>query len=93
MTKAQQTPGVWQTPKKMPHSLEALDRAIMLLGSMLKTELRLKARQDLVELLGCLPEPQMAPVWKLALKRRRKALVEQPDDNIQQPSQPNEPSP
>ncbi len=65
-----------QVPTRMPQTLAELDRAIMLLGSMGKVALGAKARLELTNLLGCMPGTRMAPVWKLALKRRRKALVE-----------------
>ena len=93
MTKSQQTAMAWQVPEKMPQTLQALDRAIMLLGCMLKAELRSRARQELVDLLGCLPTPQMAPVWKLALKRRRKSFIEQLENNDPPPPSQSEVSP
>lgn len=92
MKKSQQAPMAWPMPEKMPQTLQDLDRAIVLLGSLPKVELRSRARQELVSLLGCLPTPPMAAVWKLALKRRRKALAEPLESNSQPPS-PSEASP
>ena len=92
MKKSQQAPVGWSVPEKMPQTLQGMDRAIMLLGSMLKAELRCKARQELVALLGCMPTPQMAAVWKLALKRRRKSLAEPLENHVQSPPNPSEAS-
>ena len=46
----------------MPQTLQDLDRAIAFLGSMLKVELRSKARQELEGLVGCLPTRLTTPV-------------------------------
>lgn len=93
MKKSQQAPMGWPVPEKVPQTRQDLDRAIMLLGCMLKAELRSKARQELVALLGCMPPPQMAAVWKLALKRRRRSLAEPLESHAQPSPNPSEAAP
>ena len=59
-------------PPEVPTELGPLDRAIMLLGSRTKGELRAKHQQELARLLGRYPDTETAAVWKKALKELRK---------------------
>lgn len=59
-------------PPEVPTELGTLDRAIMLLGSRVKGELRHKHQVELARLLGRYPDAETAAVWKKALKELRK---------------------
>ena len=64
-------------PFMVPQTLEGLERAVMLLGSLAKGQALTSARSsELMELLGLefLPETRVAQDWKSQLKRLRKQL-------------------
>lgn len=62
------------TPR-VPTELAQLDKAIMLLGNRLKTDLGKKARLKMIELIDAYPDPKTAAHWKLELKAIRQELV------------------
>ena len=62
-------PKKMQLPPQIPQSKEKLERAISLLGNRIQAELKSKPAQELVELLGCYPNPEEATVWKQSLKQ------------------------
>ncbi len=64
--------GISELPPKVPQALDTLDRAIMLLGSRVKSPLRQKARHELLELIGAYPGANQAAIWKKSLKHVRK---------------------
>lgn len=64
-------------PPKVPHELGTLDRAVMLLGSRVKGDLRHKHQVELARLLGRYPDAETAAVWKRALKKLRQDEIYQ----------------
>jgi hypothetical protein len=59
-------------PPKVPDTLEALTRAITLLGAFAKDTLRQSKREELLLLLGrCPPNSATATAWKAMLKKLR----------------------
>jgi hypothetical protein len=63
-------------PPRTPEAIVELDRAIMLLGNLMNSDLKQKRRQELVKLLGRYPSASEASVWKSALKGLREELLE-----------------
>ena len=61
-------------PPKVPTTLAALDRLVMLLGNRSKGPLTPKPKRELEELCGVYPDPQTATRWKTELKEIRKEL-------------------
>jgi len=61
-------------PPRVPTTLAALDRLIMLLGHRSKGPLTPKTRAELEQLAGCYPDPETCVRWKGALKEIRKEL-------------------
>jgi hypothetical protein len=63
-------------PQKVPQTLPELERAIMLLGSLIKVGLKDKGKEELTQLLGACPQSKRAPAWKTHLSRLRRERVE-----------------
>lgn len=61
-------------PPRVPTTLAALDRLIMLLGHRSKGPLTPKTRAELEQMAGCYPDPETCVRWKGALKEIRKDL-------------------
>jgi hypothetical protein len=61
-------------PPRVPTTLAALDRLIMLLGHRSKGPLTPKTRAELEQMAGCYPDPETCVRWKGALKEIRKEL-------------------
>lgn len=60
-------------PPKVPEQLPQLDRAVMLLASLTKGNLKPRYRLELVQLVGREPKnAEQAAAWKAALKALRK---------------------
>lgn len=59
-----------QLPTKIPAGKEQLERVIMLLGSRGKSELKVKAREELIHLIGAYPSVEQAAIWKSNLKKQ-----------------------
>jgi hypothetical protein len=59
-------------PPKMPAHPDELNRAICLLGNRITSDLKGKARQELLLLLGVYPTLQQAASWKQILTKRYK---------------------
>jgi hypothetical protein len=65
-------------PPKVPETLEALERAIVLLGSLSKTGLKRESRrQELEALIGRVPSQKTAVVWKTQLRGVRADMLEE----------------
>jgi hypothetical protein len=62
-------------PPKVPTTLAALDRLVMLLGNRSKGPLNPKPKKELEELCGVYPDPLTATHWKTELKEIRKELL------------------
>jgi hypothetical protein len=73
-----------QTPPLIPEKLTDLERAINLLGNRFKSDLKMKSRQELEQLLGAYPTVPQSAIWKLFLKSLRKERLE-----TQQPKKEN----
>ncbi len=56
-------------PPRLPNTLEALQRAILLLGNRTKSQLKDKSRQELEDLIGAYPTSDQAALWKQTLKQ------------------------
>jgi hypothetical protein len=65
-----------QTPPLIPKKLTDLERAINLLGNRVKSDLKMKSRQELEQLLGAYPTVPQSAVWKQFLKSLRKESLE-----------------
>jgi len=77
-----------ELPPKVPVDLADLLRSVQLLGALCQAGARLheKHRRDLVRLLGCVPTPQQAALWKTQLKEIRRELAgEGAEDNEAEP--------
>jgi len=57
-----------KVPPVVPTELEELRRAIVLLGSRVKADLRHAKRAELVRLVGAYPDKATAAAWKQALQ-------------------------
>jgi hypothetical protein len=73
-----------QTPPLIPENLTDLERAINLLGNRVKSDLKMKSRQELEQLLGAYPTVAQSAIWKQFLKSLRKERLE-----TQQPKKEN----
>ena len=62
-------------PPKVPTTLAALDRLVMLLGNRSKGPLTPKPKRELEQLCGAYPDPLTATRWKTELKEIRNELL------------------
>jgi len=60
-------------PPKIPGTAEELSRVICLLGNRTKAELKKKAQQELIDLIGVYPNSTQAAAWKQYLRQFAKA--------------------
>jgi single-stranded DNA-specific DHH superfamily exonuclease len=63
----------------VPVDLPEILRALQLLGAVVQAggRIREKHRQELVRLLGCVPDQQQAAHWKKSLKEIRREVAEE----------------
>lgn len=72
MGRGKRKQGSTSLPPQIPSEMEKLERAITLLGSRAKGELKPKVYRELLELMGKYPYAEQAAEWKKELKRIRK---------------------
>ncbi|NEO31603.1 MAG: hypothetical protein F6K36_14440 [Symploca sp. SIO3C6] len=60
-------------PPKIPGTAEGISRVICLLGNRTKAELKRKAQQELIDLIGTYPNIQQAAEWKKSLRQLSKS--------------------
>ncbi|HEY9642159.1 MAG TPA: hypothetical protein V6C57_16855 [Coleofasciculaceae cyanobacterium] len=81
-------------PPKMPTHPDELNRAICLLGNRITSDLKDKARQELMLLLGVYPTLEQAGTWKQVLTKKYKAefaASEPPEATPPSPSKLSQP--
>jgi hypothetical protein len=59
-------------PPRLPSDAEDISRAVCLLGNRIASDLKDKAKKELIFLLGAYPNPEQAKLWKHTLKKRLK---------------------
>ena len=64
-----------QLPPQIPCQVPELERAIMLLGSLVRVGLKEEAQRELAALVGARPNPWQAALWKTHLSRFRRELL------------------
>jgi hypothetical protein len=64
-----------ELPPKMPIHADELNRAICLLGNRITSDLKDKARQELMLLLGVYPTLEQAGTWKQLLTKKYKEIA------------------
>jgi hypothetical protein len=78
-----QLPSASQLPPKLPPDLNDISRAVCLLGNRIASDLKDKAKVELIGLIGVYPSQEQAKHWKQSLKRMLKEGIE-PDRLEQQ---------
>lgn len=62
-------------PPRLPQNRQELDRAILLLGCRKQTELGMRTRRELAELIGVYPTVEEAALWKRLLRRACQDII------------------
>lgn len=75
-------------PPTIPSDDEEIRRAICLLGNRIASDLKDKAKSELILLLGAYPSPERAKVWKHALKQMLKHDLQLEFDPFHAPVDP-----
>lgn len=80
-----QLPRASQFPPKLPPDTEDINRAVCLLGNRIASDLKDKAKIELISLIGVYPSQEQAKYWKQALKR---ILKEGAEPDLLEPQEP-----